>query len=162
MALHRRIRDAGFTLMEVIVACVVLTILIRYAMMKLVPPGALTLQAQAHSLADIVRRAQSLATVRRERMSVSVALSGLNGRIALACVTGTTPCSTDATLTFAQDVSLGNSGTVYFNTLGVPVNNAGTPTNGDATFTLSHTIGSDTKTFTVTVSALTGRVSVSP
>lgn len=162
MAVHHRLRQTGFTLMEVIVACVVLTILIRFAMIKLVPPGALTLHAQAHSLADIVRRAQSLATVRRERMSVSVAQSGTNGRIALACVTGTTPCATDATLTFAQDVSLGNSGTVYFNTLGVPVDNAGTPTNADASFTLSHTLGSDTKTFTVSVAALTGRVSVSP
>lgn len=150
----------GFTLPEVIFVAVILAVLARYAMAKVVPPGALTHEAQAHALADVVRRAQTLATVRLQRMSVSVAQSGANGRIALSCASG--PCSADESYTFSQGVSLGTASAVYFNSLGMPVNSTGAALTGDSTFTLSHTIGSSTRTFTITVSALTGRVAVTP
>jgi energy-converting hydrogenase Eha subunit B len=81
--------------------------------------------------------------------------------VAIACTTGTTPCSTDEDLSFSQGVAVGGS-TLYFNTLGQPINNAGTLLATDTSFTLSHTNGGVTATNTVTVAVLTGRVSVSP
>jgi hypothetical protein len=148
-------------LLEVIFAIVLLGVLVRVSMMKLIAPGTLTLHAQAQSLADTVRRGQSLATVRGQRMRVSVASSGVNGSVAVACASSA-PCSTDSSFTASQDVVVGNSGPVYFNTLGQPVDSAGTPRTTDATFTLSYTTGSTTAMFTVTVAAITGRVSLSP
>jgi len=57
---------------------------------------------------------------------------------------------------------VGSASTIYFNTLGQPVDNVGAARTSDATFTLSYTTGGSTATYTVTVAALTGRVSVSP
>ena len=152
---------AGFTLVELVVTVVLLGILARYAMAKLVTPATMTLPAQAQSLADLIRRAQSLAVVRGQRMSVSVATPGANGRVAIACASG--PCNTDASLSVSQGAVVLGPSPIYFNSLGQPVNNAGVAltTNPSPPFTLSYTTGGSTDTYTVTVAALTGRVSVS-
>ena len=152
---------AGFTLPEVIFAIVLLGVLATFATMKLQTPATMTLPAQAQSVADVIRRAQSLAVVRGQRMSVSVATSGANGRVAVACI-ASAPCSTDTSLTVSQGAVVGSAGTIYFNSLGQPVNSAGAALSSDASFTLSYQTGSNNATYTVTVSALTGRVSVSP
>jgi hypothetical protein len=89
-------------------------------------------------------------------MGAGVATAGANGRMALSC---TAPCSTDESLSFSQGVSLGGS-SVYFNSLGQPVNASGTPLATDTSFTL--TVSGTGGTYTVTVAALTGRVSVTP
>jgi len=68
---------AGITLLELVCAVVLVGILGKFAMAKLGSPLTLTLPTQAQSLADVIRRAQSLAVVRGQRMSVSVAASGL-------------------------------------------------------------------------------------
>ena len=151
---------AGFTLLEVIFTVVVLAVLATFAMMKLVTPATMTLPAQAQSLADVIRRAQSLAVVRGERTRVSVTTPGVNGSVAVACP-ASTPCNTDTSITVSQGAVVGGS-TVYFNSLGQPVNSAGTALTGPTSFTLSYATGSTTATYTVTVAALTGRVSVSP
>lgn len=153
---------AGFTLLEMVLAIVFLGILARFAMMKLVTPATVTLPAQAQSVADTIRRAQSLAVVRGQRMSVSVAASGPNGRVAIACASGTMPCNTDTSVSVSQGVVVGNAGPMYFNSLGQPVNSAGTPLNTDTNFTLSYQTGANTTTWTVRVAPLTGRVSVGP
>jgi prepilin-type N-terminal cleavage/methylation domain-containing protein len=154
--------QAGFTLLESVFTVVLLAVLGVYAMMKLVTPGTMTLPAQAQVLADLVRRAQSLAMVRGQRMGVSVVVpQGGEKYVAIACASGATPCNTDEALSFSQGVVVGGS-TLYFNTLGQPINNAGTPLATDVSFTLSHTSGGVTATHTVTVAVLTGRVSVSP
>jgi Tfp pilus assembly protein FimT len=154
-------KAAGFTLLELIFIIVLLGVLGKVAMMKLVTPATMTLPAQAQSLADLVRRAQSLAVVRGQRMGVSVTTSGANGSVAIACA-ASAPCSTDASLTVSQGAVLATASPVYFNSLGQPVDSAGTPLTTDANFMLSYVTGATTATFTVTVSALTGRVSVSP
>lgn len=154
--------QSGFTLLESIFTVVLLAVLGVYAMMKLVTPGTMTLPAQTQALADLVRRAQTLAMVRGQRMRVTVVSSGANGRVAIVCASGTTPCTTDEDVSFSQGVAVGGSSTLYFNTLGQPVNNAGTPLASDVSFTLSHTSGGGTATHTVTVAVLTGRVSVNP
>ena len=53
---------------------------------------------------------------------------------------------------------MGSASTIYFNSLGQPVNNTGAALASDTSFTLSY----GSATYTVTVAALTGRVSVSP
>ena len=156
-----RRRSAGVTLLEVIFTVVVLAILVKFAMMKLVTPGTLTLPTQVQSVADLIRRAQSLAVVRGQRMSVSVTTAGANGSVAAACV-ASAPCNTDASVTVSQGVVVGSLGTLYFNSLGQPVNSAGTALSSDTSFTLSYQTGSTNTTYTVTVAALTGRVSISP
>jgi len=148
---------AGFTLLEIVFTVVLLGILAKFAMMKLVTPATMTLPAQAQSLADLIRRAQSLAMVRGQRMSVSVVTSGANGSMAVACV-ASAPCNTDSSLTVGQGAVVGSASTIYFNSLGQPVNNTGAALASDTSFTLSY----NSATYTVTVAALTGRVSVSP
>jgi MSHA pilin protein MshC len=150
----------GFTLMEFIFTIVILAILTKFAMMKLVTPGTMTLQAQAQAVADTVRRAQSLAMNRSRRMSVS-ATGGSNGSVAIACVGGS--CNTDTSYSLSQGVSLASSASpIYFNSRGEPINNAGSRLNADTTYTVSYTTASSTKTYTITVAQITGRVSISP
>ena len=153
---------AGLALLDAIYAIVLLGILASVAMTKLVSPASLTLHAQAQAMTEAVRNAQSLAMLRGQRMRVSVTSVGANGTLGISCTTGSTPCSTDTSFSASQDVVVGNASAVYFNSLGQPVNSAGTPTNTDASFTLSYTSAGATKTFTVTVAALSGRVSLSP
>jgi type II secretory pathway pseudopilin PulG len=144
---------------EVIFTVVILGLVAVVALTKTPSPGSLTLHAQAQSAADLVRRAQSLAMLRGQRMSVSANSS--TRTLSIACATGTTPCSTDSSFTASQGVSVGSAGTLYFNTLGQPVDSSGTPLAADASYTLSFT-SDTTSTFTITVAALTGRVLVSP
>jgi len=159
---HRTRRSAaGFTLLEMVFIVVVLGVLTKFAMMKLVTPATMTLPTQAQSLADVIRRAQSLAVVRGQVISVSVAASGADGRVVVACA-ASAPCSTDTSLTLSQGAVVGNTGTLYFNSLGQPVNSAGAALASDTSFTLSYQTGETNTTYTVTVAALTGRVSVSP
>jgi prepilin-type N-terminal cleavage/methylation domain-containing protein len=160
--LDHRQRNAGFTLLELIFVIVVLTILAKVAMMRLISPATLTLHSQAQAMSETVRKAQSLAMLRGQRMQVSVATAGANGSIAIACSTGVTPCGTDTSFSASQDAVVGSANAVYFNSLGQPVNSSGTPSTSDAAFTLSYTAAGTTTTFTVTVAALTGRVSLSP
>jgi hypothetical protein len=147
--------------LDIVFTVVILSALAAVAIMKLVTPGTMTLPAQAQSLADLIRRAQSLAVVRGQRMGVSVTTSGANGRVAIACA-ASAPCSTDTSLTVSQGTVVGSAGTIYFNSLGQPVDSAGAPLASDASFTLSYQTGANNATYTVTVAALTGRVSVSP
>jgi len=157
-ASRTRRAGAGFTLLELVFVIVVLAALTKFAMAKLVTPGSMTLPAQAQSLADLIRRAQSLAMVRGQRMSVAVPSSGANRQLAIACASGATPCNTDTTLTVSQGVAVVSAGTIYFNTLGQPVDGAGTPLAADTRYQLCYQTGSTIETYTVSVAALTGRV----
>jgi hypothetical protein len=148
-------------LVEMIFTIVLLGVLAQFAMMKLLTPATMTLPAQAQSLADVIRRAQSLAVVRGERTRVSVTTPGANGRVVVACP-ASAPCSTDTSITVSQGAVVGGASSVYFNSLGQPVDSAGTALTQDTIFTLSYTTGSILATHTVTVAALTGRVSVGP
>ena len=152
---------AGFTLLELVFIIVILGALAKFAIAKLIAPAAMTLPAQAQSLADLIRRAQSLAVVRGQRTRVSVTASGANGAVAVACV-ASAPCSTDSSLSASQGAVVGSTPTIYFNSLGQPVNSTGVALSSDTNFTLSYTTGGATATHTITVAAVTGRVSISP
>jgi type II secretory pathway pseudopilin PulG len=155
----------GFTLMQTIFAIVMLAILVRFAMIKLVTPGTLTLPAQALAAADTIRRAQTLAMSRGQRMSV-VPTTGSNGSIAVNSCPASGACATQiASVSMGQGVSIGGGApTIYFNTLGQPVSagSGGTLATSDSSYTVSYTTGSSTQTFTITVAAGTGRVFVTP
>ena len=146
---------AGFTLLELVFTVVILGVLAKVAIMKLITPATMTLPTQAQSVADMIRRAQSLAVVRGERTRVSVT-PGANGSVAVACP-ASTPCNTDTSISVSQGAVVGGASTVYFNSLGQPVSSAGTALAGDTSFTLTYASGA---AYTVTVAALTGRVSV--
>jgi len=154
----RRTR-AGATLLEAVFVIVVLCALAKFAMMKLVTPATMTLPTQAQTLADLIRRAQSLAVVRGQRMGVSVATSGTNGRVNVACA-ASAPCTTDTSLTLSEGVAIGSTNGIYFNSLGQPLSSAGAVLSQDASFTLCYQSGNTATTYTVSVAALTGRVSI--
>ena len=148
--------QVGFTLMEVITAVALLSVLTVVAMMKLVTPATLTLPVQAQSAADHIRRAQSQAMACKQRMNVSLPTSS---SIAVAS-TASPACLPSATLTLSQGVTVSGS-SMSFNTLGQPLASGGSPLASPAVFTLSFTSSGRTQSSTVTVDALTGRVSVS-
>lgn len=152
--------QSGFTLLEIIVAIVLLGILVRYAMMKLVTPGTMTLPAQAQAVAGLVRQAQGLAVQRGQRMCFRVDTTGVNGRFAYAAPTGGACTATESSLSVDQGVSVGSATTVYFNSLGLPVDNTGVALASNTTFSVSYTTGGTTATKNIVVSALTGRVAV--
>jgi prepilin-type N-terminal cleavage/methylation domain-containing protein len=147
--------QTGFTLIEVIAAVVILAILAKVAMMKLVTPAALTLPVQAQSAADHIRRAQAQAMACAQRMNVTLPTQS---SIAIASA-ASPPCLPSATLALSQGVTVSGS-SVSFNTLGQPLAAGGAALGSPAVYTLSFTIGGRTETSTVTVDALTGRVSV--
>lgn len=162
-----RHKAAGFTLMEIIFTVVILGVLAKFAMMKLITPVTLTLPSQAQSVADAVRRAQSMAVVRghKVRVSAAAASSPVSFNVLIAPCPGGA-CTNDASLTLAVDhgVVLCTTSTVYFNSLGAPVVSAAqaaAAASGSSTFSMSAT-DACTAPQTITVTALTGRVSVSP
>ena len=141
-------RQAGFTLVELIIVIVALGVLTAYAVMKSVPAAELTLPSQAQTLASNIRHAQTLAytTGRSLRLTIT---TGANGTYSVSCVTAGT-CTQAFSVTLQKDVVLGGTSTVDFSTLGQP--------SGAASYTLS----SGGATETVSVAALTGLVTVSP
>lgn len=140
---------------------VVLGILAKYAIPKLLPTATMTLQPQAQGMRDVIRRAQSLAMTRGQRMRVTVSASS----VSVGCASGTPPCSTDASFLAAQGVSVGSSvPAIDFNTLGQPVatsSPSSAPVAASATFTVSYNnpaIPACSK-YVVTLAPNTGQVS---
>jgi len=167
--LPSRREASGFTLLEIIFAVVLLGILVRFAMMKLVAPATMTLPAQAQAVAGLVRKAQSLAVQRGQRMCFRVDTTGANGRFAYAaptggaCTTSSVTCTNtpESCLSMAQGVSTGTvTTTIYFNSLGLPVDSTGAALTSPTTFAVSFTTSGTTATKNIVVSALTGRVLV--
>lgn len=127
-------------------------------MMKVSTPAHLTIQAQANGAADIVRRAQSQAMAQGQRLKVTASAT----KVCVDPYNAIVPCSGVDVFTAGQGVTVGTSATLHFNSLGQPVDSVGTLLATDSAFNLTHTSGGQTSTFTITVAALSGRVSVSP
>ena len=152
---------AGFTLIEVLVTVLIIGVLAKFAMMKLIRPAEFTLPSQAQEVVDAVRRAQNLALVGRERMSVSIASTGGASPI-YSLVVACAPTGSCTTTGFSLALDKGatittNPAVLYFNSLGVPMDSAsnGNPLSTNACLTLSQS-GLDAL---VKVQTLTGRVS---
>lgn len=139
---------------------VVLGILAKYAIPKLLPTATMTLQPQAQGMRDVIRRAQSLAMTRGQRMRATVSTSG----VSVSCAPPAS-CSTDASFVATQGVSVGGSlAAIEFNTLGQPVavgSPSGTPLAASTTFTVTYNnpaIPACSK-YVVTLAPNTGQVS---
>lgn len=157
----------GFTLLDTIFTVVVLGILAKFAMMKVLLPATVNLPAQAQSVSDTVRRAQSLAVVRGQRVRVT-ATSGANFSVAIAPCDSAGTCTTDSSLTVlaGTGVMLCTTNTVYFNSLGEPVVSAAPAAalaTSSTSIPMAYTAACPASApLTVTVAPLTGRVSVGP
>lgn len=143
-------RHAGHTLIELVMVLGAVAVLSAVAMIGSSSPADISLPSQVQMLASDISHAQSLAYTSGQRMRLSIVSSGANGTYSVACVTGTTPCRTDFSVTLQKGVSLTGTSSLDFTSLGQPSAAA------------SYTVASGTSTSTVAVAALTGFVTVSP
>jgi len=140
----------GFTLVELIMVIVLLGILAAYAIMSGGPsPGEMTLPSQSKRLASDIRYTQTLATTSGNPMRLTIT-AGANGSYAATCIpTGCTTTGFNRSL--EQGVVLDGAPTqLDFNTRGEPTQSA------------SYTLSLAGSTFTISVAALTGFVTVTP
>jgi type II secretory pathway pseudopilin PulG len=161
--MNQRRRHGGFSLLQMVFTIVVLGVLAKFAIPKLLPAATMTLQPQAQGMRDVIRRAQSLAMTRGQRMRVTV--SAAASSVSVACASGTPPCSTDASFIATQGVRVGSSSpAIDFNTLGQPVaigSPSAAPLAASAAFwvTYNNPAVSGCRKYVVTVMPNTGQVS---
>ena len=159
MRLRPNSKEAGFTLIEMIVVIVIVGVLSAYAIMKSYSTAQFTLLSQAQTMASDIRHVQSLATTWGR--SLRITADTANGIYSVSCVTaGTSPCnfapvlnpSTGAAFSVAlqQGAVLSGPATLDINSLGQP-SAAGV-----------YGLSASGATKNVSVSALTGFVVVSP
>lgn len=148
---------AGFTLVELVVVLLIMSIPAVYAVVTSPSSAEATLSQQAQLLARNLRHAQTLAMTWGRPLRVTAG----GGAYAVACVSaGVAPCDTNPVVDPATrqpfSVSLAYGVTVSGPT--VDFDSHGRPSGG-GTYTLSATGATDR---TVVLSALTGFVSVAP
>lgn len=153
--LLREMHSKGFTLIELITVLVILGVLAAYVLPRW-SPGDNTVAAQADRLACDLRHAQALAMNQRRPLSFDIQ-SATAYRVTDSGAPVTDPATMQAfQVTLDNSVSLTGSDT-DFDSLGRPVA-GGTLLAVPRVFTLS----GSSRTATVTLSAVTGFVSVSP
>lgn len=148
---------AGFTLVELVVILLIISIVAVYAAVTTPSNAEATLSQQAHLLARHLRHAQTLAMT----WGRPLRLTAGGGAYAVSCVTaGAAPCDaspvTDPATRAPFSVGLAYGVTVSGATVDFDVH--GRPSAG-ATFTLS---GAGATDRTVALSVLTGFVAVTP
>lgn len=154
-------KEAGFTLMELIIVIVVVGVLSAYAMMKNGSASVFSLLSQAQKMASDIKHVQSMATVMGKSLTIS-ATAGANGTYSVSCTTAVAaPCNTNPvinpatgtafTISLEKGVVLTPSqGTLVINSMGRPASAA------------QYVLSSDGTSVTVDVAALTGHVTVTP
>lgn len=150
--------NRGVTLIELVTVIVVLGVLSAYVAITNLSVGDVTLPSQAQKLATDLRHAQTLASTWGTSLVVSASVDG--NVYGVSCITTTiaAPCNVapvidpatgapfSVTLQKGVTFSAVSNGSLTFNSLGQP--------NAAASYTLS----SGTSTNTVTVEAITGKV----
>jgi MSHA pilin protein MshC len=160
MHFRSQTREAGFTLMELIIVIVVVGLLSAYAMMRNSSSSVFSLLSQAQTLASDIKHVQTMATVWGKSLSIS-ASGGVNGTYSVSCTTvGAAPCNTNPvinpatgtafTISLQKGVSLSGPASLVINSLGQPAAGA------------QYVLSTEGASMTVDVAALTGHVTVSP
>lgn len=150
----------GFTLIELVIVIVMISILSTYAIIKSATASEITLPSQAQKFASDIRHVQVLANSWGKSLRLSIT-PGTNGSYSVSCVTSdSSPCnvspvidpasSSSFNVSLQKGVVLNGNSTLDFNSLGQPSAAA------------SYTLTSGSSTITVSVATLTGFVTVSP
>lgn len=165
------VKQSGFTLVELVVVIIVMSIVAGIAGTKLGSSAAATLGPQAEQFAANIRHAQSMAVNWGcdVKLSISSTTSyNLTSRIdysgtdkAALCGDGATIVNDPATreafnVLLSNDVQFTATGTIYFDSLGRPTDAAGTP----VTTTTSFTLSGGSKNWQVSVTPVTGFVTL--
>lgn len=147
----------GFTLIELIMVLVIVSVIGVYAASRW-SPGDSAVHAEAAHLARDLRHAQSLAMTTGTRLTFDLLGAG-SYRVTDAGTAITDPATGDSfEWSFANGVSRGGScGDIDFDTLGRPLSGGVLMTNA-CTYVLS----GDSVTSTITLTPVTGFVAVSP
>jgi MSHA pilin protein MshC len=145
----------GFTLIELVIVLVILSIMAAFALPRMATTDT-TVAAQADRLARDLRHAQAMAMNQGRTLSFDIQAPAAY-RVADSGTTVTDPASMEAFL-ITLDNGVTVAGTdIDFDSLGRPAS-AGTLLSAPRIYTLSGT----SKTASVTLSPVTGFVSVSP
>jgi len=160
--MNQRRPPCGFSLLQMVFTIVVLGVLAKFAIPKMMPAATMTVQPQAQGVRDVIRRAQSLAMARGQRMRLTVSTAASS--VSVSCAPPAS-CSTDASFVATQGVGVVSSlAAIEFNTLGQPVavgSPSSTPLAASTTFTVSYNnpaIPACSK-YVVTLAPNTGQVS---
>src|SRR6185436_3014658 len=105
----KRVRQSGLTLVDLLVAVVIVAILAAYGMMKINQGGDDTLWYQAQRVARDIRHVQVLSSTWGRQLKISP-VTGVNGSYSVSCVVSAgSPCNGTSTLV---DPTTGNAFTV--------------------------------------------------
>ena len=88
-----------------------------------------------------------------------------SGQATLAACSASQVCTDQSSLRLEQGVVgvvSNGANPLYFNSQGLPVDAAGNPLSQSTVYTVSHSSGAGSASFTVSVAPLSGRVSLSP
>lgn len=158
--LNRRTQaSAGFTLLEFVVVIVLMGIVAAYVAPRSFDTGALTLDSQARTLASDLQRAQLLATTQDQLVLVCATSTVYTVQIGGSCPS-TLPTQDQNTLPVVVVLSPNAVVSVSptpVNRLAISFNSMGKPS-GKTDFQLQNS--GATSTFTVSVAALSGLVSI--
>ena len=152
---HRRVpAPAGFTLFESVIVILLLGILAATVLPKAFDTGAMTLQAQARTLASDLQRAQLLATSSGQNILVCATSAAYIVQIGGTCPSPlpTVPQSTQPTV-----VILDKGATLATPTPALIYNSLGQP-NAAASFQIRS--AGLTSSYTVSVAALSGLIGI--
>ena len=150
----------GFTLIELVIVIVMLSVLAVFAIGRSISSAEATVSSQADMMAREIRHTQMLATTWEKRLRLSIT-AGANGVYGVSCVTaGAAPCNSSPVIdpvtgnamqiTLQYNVALAGPATLDFNSIGTP--------SAAATYTLTANGGVKT----IAVQALSGFVTVTP
>jgi prepilin-type N-terminal cleavage/methylation domain-containing protein len=153
-------REAGFTLVELVIVIITIGVISAYAMVMNGSSGAYAVASQAESLASDLRHAQSLAHTWGRSLRVTIN-AGVNGTYSVSCVTaGNYPCNSSPVIdpstgtAFARGLEnsavLAGPATIDFDSFGMP--------SAAASFSVTY----ESAVKTISLLAITGLVSVSP